>query len=211
MADAANPTPPPAPTLPAPTPPAPTAPTSPPPVQKPPVGERDSLSLADVQKLLDERDAAFTTRLTEERQTWEKEAIPKIRESIEAPIRRQAKITALRQELDKAGKYLPADDDATDPSNPGDLAALGDLDDSTVIHTTKDGTKLTRLDVELNRVRTRLMKRDAKKSADLLGTPPIEPGTDNFYQKLREETEAKEKAARESRKRVGDRIFQTVR
>jgi hypothetical protein len=204
-----EPAPPPAPP-PTPTPPA--QPTPPPPRPEPPRPEPKpepqsaTLTLDQVKSLIADERKGWDAERVEEKKRWETEAIPKIRESIEAPIRRQAKIAAIRQELQAAGKYLPADDDSTDPSNPGDLAALADLDDSITVHTDKSGTKLTRLDVELNRVRTRLGKRTAKKTGDALGTPPFEAGPDEF-DAIRKQTQAAELAARDARKSGLARVF----
>jgi uncharacterized coiled-coil protein SlyX len=155
----------------------------------------------------------FDRRLAEREAAWEAERVPKLREqiteSITAPIRRDAKVRALVEELKAAGKYLPADEDSTDPTSPGDIAALRSLDDSKVVHTdVKSGKAFTQLDIELNRVRARLSKRTAKRAdADALGTPPGVDGADNFYDDLRKKTAAEEQAARDARKSGLNRVF----
>jgi hypothetical protein len=145
-----------------------------------------------------------------DRAKWEAEIVPQIREQVTAPIRRDAKIKSLREELRAGGRYLPADDDNSDPTSPGDLAALIDLDDTAIVAKDKAGNGLTRLDVELNRTRARLTKRAAKKAdGDQLGTPPLEVAPDE-YDRIRKETAAKEQAARDARKNGLARVFNTT-
>lgn len=214
MADVAtNPTPgaPPA-TPPAPQTPPPAPPPAPPsaPKEAPPAkpGEHSqaapSLTMEQVEKLIADREAK-----------WEAERLPKLRaevaEAVTAPIRRDAKIKSLREELRAAGRYLPADDDASDPTSPGDLAALCDLDDVQIVAKDKAGNGLTRLDVELNRTRARLSKRTAKKTGgDALETPPLETSPDVF-ESIRKQTRESEAARAKAREHGENRVFNMAR
>jgi hypothetical protein len=161
---------------------------------------------------LEQVDEIVTRKLAAERQAWMTEVVPQIREQVTAPIRRQSKLDALRAELKAAGKYLPCDDDNSDPASPGDIAAIADLDDTAVVHTTKDGLKLTRLDVELSRVRARLSKRTAKKQGtDTLETPALEAADANVYDAIRKSKRDEEAATKAVRADGLNRVFNMAR
>lgn len=156
-----------------------------------------------------------TKGIAEAQAKWEAERLPKLRaevaEAVTAPIRRDAKIKSLREELRSAGKHKPADDDATDLTSPGDIAALADLDDIAIVAKDKAGNGLTRLDVEIKRTRERLGKRKAEKTGDSLETPPIEPGDDKFYENIRTSKQADEAALAKSRSDSLARVWNTGR
>lgn len=206
MADTATPpAPPPDPKPPA---PPPNPPTPPPPPPKP---SNDGLTLADVEKREQAMRDEFARLLAERETAWEAKRVPQlrdqIREEITAPLRRDGKIRALREELKASGKYLPADDDDTDPTSPGDIAALANLDDSKPVAKAKDGKELTQLDIELNRVRARLGKRKAADAADPLRTPPGGDVPPDVWKAIRDKAVADEAAARDARRSGLDRVF----
>jgi hypothetical protein len=166
--------------------PAPATPPVPPVPAKPPAEPvpTATLTIDQVKELL-----------AEERRVWETEHVPKLREEIAAsittPMQADTLIRGLRHELQQAGVYLPKDDDNTDPDTPGELAALDPNDHAVVLRTNKDGTKYTKLNREINRLRTRLLaeRKPRRAGADALSTPPLADDTPaDVFEAIRKQT-----------------------
>jgi hypothetical protein len=187
---------------PAPKPPKPTKPAEPLPPLPPPA----TLTMEQVNELLDKRLAA-------ERATWETEHVSKLetafRKNYEIPKRRDTKIDSLRQKLKSGGKYKPADDDNTDPTSPGDLAALGLLDDEIIVVKDAKGNGLTLLDLELKRTEDRLSKRTPEKKGDDLATPPVNADGTTHFDAIRKQKKDEQAEEAERRKRGLERVFNT--
>jgi hypothetical protein len=143
-----------------------------------------TLTLDQIKELLAEREKA-----------WEAERVPKLREEIAAsittPMQADTLIRGLRHELQQAGVYLPKDDDNTDPDNPGELAALDPADHAVTLRTNKDGTKYTKLNREINRLRARLLaeRKPRRAGGDALSTPPLADDTPaDVFDAIRKQT-----------------------
>jgi hypothetical protein len=169
------------PTQPPANPPAPPQPKPQPAPEPAPVA---TLTLDQIKELLAEREKA-----------WEAERVPKLREEIAAsittPMQADTLIRGLRHELQQAGVYLPKDDDNTDPDNPGELAALDPADHAVTLRTNKDGTKYTKLNREINRLRARLLaeRKPRRAGGDALSTPPLADDTPaDVFDAIREQT-----------------------
>jgi hypothetical protein len=169
---------------PAPKPPAAPNPPNPQPKPAPEPAPVATLTIDQVKELL-----------AEERRVWETEHVPKLREEIAAsittPMQADTLIRGLRHELQQAGVYLPKDDDNTDPDTPGELAALDPNDHAVVLRTNKDGTKYTKLNREINRLRTRLLaeRKPRRAGADALSTPPLADDTPaDVFEAIRKQT-----------------------
>jgi hypothetical protein len=152
-------------------------------------------------------------RLADERKVWETEHVSKLetafRKNYEIPKRRDTKIDSLRQKLKSGGKYKPADDDNTDPTSPGDLAALGLLDDEIIVVKDAKGNGLTLLDLELKRTEDRLSKRTPEKKGDDLATPPVNADGTTHFDAIRKQKKDEQAEEAERRKRGLERVFNT--